>query len=83
MGRAHMSSSGPPEEWVDQDHDFFVAHEFVITGHAQFVDKVGVLSGSGYQVPAQGWKAYGIWKMPSSLSGRSGSSSLRRTDRGG
>lgn len=52
--RAYVSSSGPREEWVDQDHDFFVAHEFVITGHAQFVDKVGVLSGPGYQVPAQG-----------------------------
>ena len=52
--RAYVSSSGPPEEWVNQDHDFFVAHEFVITGHSQFVDKVGVLSGSGYQVPAQG-----------------------------
>jgi hypothetical protein len=52
--RAYLSSSGPMGEWVDRDHDFFVAHEFVITGRAQFDDRVGLLSGLGYKVPAQG-----------------------------
>jgi hypothetical protein len=52
--RAYLSSSGPDEEQVDLSHDFFVAHEFVIVGHAHFADEVGLLSGHGYQVPVQG-----------------------------
>ena len=52
--RGYLSSSGPDEEQVDLSHDFFVAHEFVIVGHAHFADEVGLLSGHGYQVPVQG-----------------------------
>jgi hypothetical protein len=52
--RAYLSSSGPVEEHVDRSHDFFVSHEFVIAEHAQYSDKVGLLSGAGYRVPRPG-----------------------------
>ena len=52
--KPYLSSSGPAEEFIERDHDFFVAHRFVIVGRARFEERVGWLSGPGYEVAALG-----------------------------
>lgn len=40
-GKPYLSSSGPADEFIERDHDFFVAHRFVIIGRARFDERVG------------------------------------------
>ena len=52
--RQYISRVGPGYAGIERDHDFFVAHEFVIVGPARFEEKVGLLSGPGYSIPVLG-----------------------------
>jgi hypothetical protein len=53
--KPYLSSSLSAEgKSIESDHDFFVAHRFVIVGRAQFDERVGWLSGPGYEVAALG-----------------------------
>jgi len=52
--KPYLASSGPADEFIERDHDFFVAHRFVIIGRARFDERVRLLSGPGYEVAALG-----------------------------
>jgi hypothetical protein len=52
--KPYLSSSGPAGEFIERDHEFFVTHKFVIIGRARFDERVGFLSGPGYEVAAIG-----------------------------